>query len=128
SKWRTMSARASVMSCSSRVSIRSRRRSRSAYVPMTAGRITRADVTSLISASGYLSCRPDEAAVAAGVAEGDQFLHRERDLAGVEAGAGGQLVGVGRFTGERFEDRLGGATGRRALRGARCGAPEAAGA
>src|SRR5438105_4784841 len=56
--------------------------------------------------------RPDEASVPRGAAEGDEFLDGQGDLAGVEAGAAGQLVGVGGLAGQRLEDRGGGGTGR----------------
>src|SRR5687767_780614 len=48
--------------------------------------------------------RPDEAAVSCGAAERDEFLHGQGNLAGVETGAGGELIRVGSLTGERFED------------------------
>src|SRR5438309_6446768 len=73
-----------------------------------------------------VSSRPDEPAVAGGAAEGDEFFDGEGDLAGVEAGAAGQLVGMGGFARQGLEDRGGGGTGRLACGGGGSPGPEAA--
>src|SRR5581483_6289285 len=75
--------------------------------PMTAiRRSTRLTIGADLLARGYqrpVSGRPDESPVAGRPAEGDELFHGQGDLAGVEAGPGGQLVGVGRFAGQGLE-------------------------